>query len=138
MLKIYKDDFATKEAIENSIAVAENDHNIWKTSIGIPAPRFNPIIQQIRDGEQWEFVNETREEERARLNQESIDAYEADKLAAQSTPSPKYAQYRLEDYNADGLTMNRWNELGIEENATGQLDFKARREVIRQRFPKPV
>jgi len=132
MLTIYKNDYGIQsknelDAIIDEAVLAFSEYE--KGNIKIKPERSSWIILAI--SERYNFVDKTE-------SQGKFELYEQEKLLAQTTPSPKYAQYRLEDYIKEGLTMDRWNELVIEEDLAGQADFKARREIIRQRYPKPT
>jgi hypothetical protein len=113
MIILYKDDFENEAEIATLIQKAQDEYEYWKTSVGVPAPVINSTIRQLMDGAEWEFKNETRGEESQRLKQESYEVHNAEKLAAQTIPSERYAQYRSEDYVpiTEQLDMIYWDKI---------------------------
>jgi hypothetical protein len=143
MIKIYKGTypgFETKDAIDAELAKAadEWDHHCNVGNIKFAAQPW--ALGIIKNNQACEFIDKTRDEEqqeesdKARIDYEV--ALENEILAAQTTPSPRYADFRRMEYLQEGLTFERWNELVIEEDEDGLADFRARREAIRTKYPK--
>ena len=136
-MDIYKNDFETQADLEAAIDKASIDYNKWATVEGTPAPSIHPIIKQIMDGATWNFIDNTREQSKQNKNkilaQEANDQLDSAKLAAQTTPSKRYGEFRSMEYAPiqDQLDMIFWDKINSTDIHQTHISG------IKKKYPKP-
>jgi len=149
MIKVYKTDVITsEEVLMQLITEAEAKLEEHRTTVGVPAPIIEPMVHQlVSTGEEYEFVPMTEEEEQSKMSEAEAkkwqDQYEADKLAAQSTPSEKYTEFRSTEYPSLGDSMDtiiktfkllkaNGTDIGADAEA-----LVAKCDEVKAKYPKP-
>jgi hypothetical protein len=129
-MNIYKNDYESEEAVNQALQDAEAEQAAWDGEGD--APSFSYQVTMIRAGTPWEFKNETSHEESARLHQEELDSFVSIRLAAESTPSFNYAQYRKEEYPP----MEDYLDAIVKEDTVAQQKYITDCLAVKSKYPK--
>jgi hypothetical protein len=149
MFKVYTDQYPTEAAFRADIADYEAHLAAWVnsgkdqterkvTDGAIGAPIATDEVLRAHEGEPWVFVEMTQEEEKEQERAAQLDAAEAERIAAMSTPSPNYAAYRKAEYPDIPSQLDKlYDDMddGIIPGKLGSwfLEIKA----IKEKYPKP-
>lgn len=147
MIKIYKGDHTDTQAeFEDAVTQYIDDLEQHKTTVGEPAPRpLFSIIHAIvtEHSGVYEWIDESKDEESFRINEEGLAQLAAEKLDAQTSPSTKYDAFRKSEYPdiGDGLdAFVKWIDQLRTEGSSINTETEAYVDAclaVKQRYPKP-
>lgn len=144
MIKIYKDDYdgKTGSIFKKDLKKYIQSFEDHKKTVGVPAPRKIKLFEDaINHG--YEYINKTKDQEKQELEELENKKYSDEKLAAQTTPSDKYQQFRKEEYPPIGEGMDslvKWAKQKIDENEPLPDDLQSYVQKcldVKAKYPKP-
>jgi hypothetical protein len=98
---IYNDKFKSESDVNDAVSEYRQKLADFAKKGGYE-PQANDLIKKIANGDSFEFIDKTQTQEEQEkqdvLNQKILDDLESEKLAAQTTPSVKYAEFRVAEY----------------------------------------